>query len=128
MLSSTPLAAASALAVTILSTPCHQAVKHDADTSLHSSSLFFYTIMQKLNLKHLGLIALLTSGLAQAQTQTELPAMLAGHAFIPAPSFITSPADASANLRFSGKFTTGSRVDWKASTVALGFSIQLVIN
>jgi hypothetical protein len=43
--------------------------------------------------------------------QTEFPAVLAGHAFIPAQTFIAAPKDAPADLQFSGKFTTGQRVD-----------------
>ncbi len=46
-----------------------------------------------------------------AKAQTEFPATLAGHAILPAPSFIAAPADAPADLRVSGKFTTGSRVE-----------------
>ncbi len=49
--------------------------------------------------------------LPSAKAQTEFPATLAGHAILPAPSFIAAPADAPADLRFSGKFTTGSRVE-----------------
>jgi hypothetical protein len=57
--------------------------------------------------------AILSLPSAQAQTAnpTEFPATLAGHALIPAPSFIAAPADAPADLRFSGKFTTGVRVE-----------------
>ena len=39
------------------------------------------------------------------------PATLAGHAVMPAATFIDVPADAPADLRVSGKFTTGKRVD-----------------
>ena len=39
------------------------------------------------------------------------PAALAGHAVMPAATFIDVPADAPADLRVSGKFTTGKRVD-----------------
>lgn len=57
--------------------------------------------------------AILCMPTAKAQTAmpTEFPAQLAGHALIPAPSFIATPADAPADLRFSGKFTTGARVE-----------------
>ncbi len=50
----------------------------------------------------------------QAQPQTApqaFPAVLAGHAVLPARSFIAPPADAPADLRTSGKFTTARRVD-----------------
>jgi hypothetical protein len=51
-----------------------------------------------------GLIAL-ASGVGQAQT--EYPATLAGHALLPAQTFIDPPADAPEDLRTSGKFTDG---------------------
>ena len=38
-------------------------------------------------------------------------AVLAGHVLIPAQTFIDAPADAPADLKVSGKFTTGKRVD-----------------
>ena len=46
-----------------------------------------------------------------AHAQTEYPATLAGHALLPARSFIPAPKDAPADLQVSGKFTTGRRVD-----------------
>jgi hypothetical protein len=46
-----------------------------------------------------------------AHAQTEFPATLAGHALIPAQTFIPTPSDASEDLQVSGKFTTGSRVE-----------------
>jgi hypothetical protein len=48
-----------------------------------------------------------TSALAQQQ----FPAVLAGHAVLPALSFVDAPADAPADLKISGKFTTGKRVE-----------------
>ncbi len=48
---------------------------------------------------------------AAAQAQEAFPATLSGHAILPAKSFIDAPADASADLKVSGKFTTGRRVD-----------------
>ncbi len=59
----------------------------------------------------LALLAAAVLCLPRAQAQTEFPATLAGHAILPAPSFIAAPADAPADLRFSGKFTTGVRVE-----------------
>ncbi len=53
----------------------------------------------------------LPSAKAQTANPAEFPATLAGHAFLPAPSFIAAPADAPADLRISGKFTTGVRVE-----------------
>ena len=48
---------------------------------------------------------------APASAQQEFPATLAGHAVLPAATFIPAPADAPADLKVSGKFTTGVRVD-----------------
>ncbi|WP_230533004.1 esterase-like activity of phytase family protein [Microvirga roseola] len=48
-----------------------------------------------------------TSALAQQQ----FPATLAGHVVIPAQSFVEAPSDAPADLKVSGKFTTGKRVE-----------------
>jgi hypothetical protein len=45
-----------------------------------------------------------------AHAETVFPAKLAGHAMIPAATFIPAPADAPADARISGKFTTGNRV------------------
>ncbi|MFC4174363.1 esterase-like activity of phytase family protein [Microvirga sp. GCM10011540] len=59
-------------------------------------------------LSALPLAALLgTSALAQQQ----FPVSLAGHAILPAQSFVEAPADAPADLKTPGKFTTGKRVD-----------------
>jgi hypothetical protein len=46
-----------------------------------------------------------------AFAQQEFTATLAGHAVLPAESFIAAPADAPADLKVSGKFTTGTRVE-----------------
>jgi hypothetical protein len=46
-----------------------------------------------------------------AFAQQEFPATLAGHAILPAETFIPAPADAPADLKISGKFTTGTRVE-----------------
>ena len=46
-----------------------------------------------------------------AQAQTAFPAMLTGHAILPAQTFIAAPKDAPADLQISGKFTTGQRVE-----------------
>jgi hypothetical protein len=43
--------------------------------------------------------------------QTAYPATLAGHALLPARSFVPAPKDAPADLQVSGKFTTGVRVE-----------------
>lgn len=41
----------------------------------------------------------------------EFPARLAGHAVMPAATFLDPPADAPAELKISGRFTGGARVD-----------------
>jgi hypothetical protein len=46
-----------------------------------------------------------------AAAQQEFTATLAGHALLPAESFLAAPADAPPDLKVSGKFTTGSRVE-----------------
>lgn len=51
-----------------------------------------------------------------AHAQTAYPATLAGHVVMPAQSFIPAPKDAPQDLKISGKFTTGKRID-KIGTV-----------
>ncbi len=63
--------------------------------------------------------AILSYGAALAQQQ-EFPARLAGHAVLPAGTFMDAPVDAPADLRLSGKFTTGIRVE--APETVEGFS------
>lgn len=46
-----------------------------------------------------------------ALAQQQHAATFAGHAILPAQSFVTAPADAPADLKVSGKFTTGKRVE-----------------
>ncbi len=46
-----------------------------------------------------------------ASADQAFPAILVGHAVLPAQSFIEAPADAPADLKVSGKFTTGARVE-----------------
>ena len=48
---------------------------------------------------------------APALGQQAFPANLAGHIVLPAATFIAAPADAPADLKISGKFTTGTRVE-----------------
>ena len=43
--------------------------------------------------------------------QISFPATLAGHVVPPAQSFIAAPKDAPDDLKISGKFTSGKRVD-----------------
>jgi hypothetical protein len=54
---------------------------------------------------------ILTASTALAQSEGEFPAKLAGHVVMPAATFIDAPADAPADLKTSGKYTTGKRVD-----------------
>ncbi len=54
-----------------------------------------------------GLLALSLPGHAQQA----VPATLVGHAVLPAASFLPAPADAPADLKTSGKYTTAKRVD-----------------
>src|SRR3954468_7566081 len=54
---------------------------------------------------------ILTASTALAQSEGEFPAKLAGHVVMPAATFIDPPADAPADLKTSGKYTTGKRVD-----------------
>ena len=61
-----------------------------------------------------GLVVLALSPAAFAQQ--EFPATLAGHAVLPAESYLAAPADAPADLKMSGKFTTGTRIE-KLNTV-----------
>lgn len=51
-----------------------------------------------------------------ASAQTVYPAMLSGHAILPALSFVSAPKDAPADLQVSGKFTNGQRTE-KLGTV-----------
>jgi hypothetical protein len=57
------------------------------------------------------LSALLTVTLAGAAFAQSQPAVLAGHVVIPAATFIPAPADAPDDLKVSGKFTTGKRIE-----------------
>jgi hypothetical protein len=63
---------------------------------------------------HLGALAWPVQAQTQAVQQV-YPATLAGHAILPAPSFVAAPADAPADLQTSGKFTTPRRIDKLAS-------------
>ncbi len=59
----------------------------------------------------LGLTISLTAWCFPTLAQTEYPAKLAGHAVVPAATFIAAPKDAPVDLQLSGKFTTGQRVE-----------------
>ncbi len=61
--------------------------------------------------------AVLLTGAATASELKEFPAALAGHALIPAETFLQTPADAPADLQTSGKFVTPMRRVDAAGTV-----------
>jgi hypothetical protein len=63
----------------------------------------------------------LASTAAFAQGEGEFPARLAGHAVLPAQSFIDAPADAPEDLKTSGKYTTGRRVDAVGSVMGKSY-------
>lgn len=54
-----------------------------------------------------------------AQAQQAYPATLAGHAVLPALTLIAPPADAPADLRMAGKFTTAQRTDQPGAVMGL---------
>ena len=56
---------------------------------------------------------------AQAAAPTAFAATLAGHAVLPAQSFIAAPKDAPADLRMSGKFSNGQRTEKAGSVMGL---------
>ncbi len=56
---------------------------------------------------------------ASVSAQTAFPATLAGHVVMPAQSFISAPKDASDDLKVTGKFTTGKRVEALGSVEGL---------
>jgi hypothetical protein len=55
--------------------------------------------------------AALALSLSSAIASTEFPAKLAGHAILPAETFIQPPADAPADLKISGRFTNVARAE-----------------
>jgi len=62
-----------------------------------------------------GLVSFPVAGFAQSV----YPATLAGHAVLPAETYIAAPKDAPEDLQISGKFTTAKRVDKLASVEGL---------
>ncbi len=66
----------------------------------------------------LALLALLPFA-SPALANGTFPATLAGHAILPAESFVPAPADAPADLQTSGKFTTGTRVEAHGTVMGL---------
>lgn len=64
-----------------------------------------------MNLRIAALAGACVLAAAPAFAQQAFPATLAGHAVMPAASFIPAPKDAPQDLQVSGKFTTGTRVE-----------------
>ena len=58
---------------------------------------------------------------ASALAQQEFPATLVGHAIMPAESFVAAPADAPADMKVSGKYTTGKRVEALGTVMGKSF-------
>ena len=72
------------------------------------------------SLNHLAAGAALgCAALAPAHAQQAFPATLTGHAVMPALSVIPAPADAPADLRHAGTFTTAQRVEKLGSVMGL---------
>ncbi|GAB1438652.1 esterase-like activity of phytase family protein [Providencia sp.] len=65
----------------------------------------------KRKLGSLSLLASLVSFSITGFAQQEVPATLAGHSILPVNSTVPAPENAPSDLQFSGKFTTGTRVD-----------------
>jgi hypothetical protein len=59
----------------------------------------------------LAALCLFLAATTPATAQQTFPATLAGHAVVPAQTFVDAPADAPADLKVSGKFTTGRRIE-----------------
>jgi hypothetical protein len=61
---------------------------------------------------HLRLVfslVVLSATVSPAMAEQRFPATLAGHAFIPAATFVAAPADAPADAQMPGKFTGAVR-------------------
>ena len=56
-----------------------------------------------------------------AHADQAFPATLAGHAMIPAATYIPAPDDAPADLKSAGKFTTGRRVEAMGTVMGMSF-------
>ena len=66
---------------------------------------------------------LVLAAVAPAIAQTQFPAALAGHAILPAATFVAAPSDAPDSLKLSGKYTTadGRRRDAPGSVPGTSF-------
>lgn len=97
-------------ASTCLANRIHDAVILDGNTGVfipHAKATMIRHTSARLVLAAATLAALPLSTWAQQA----YPATLAGHAVLPAASFIPAPKDAPADLQVSGKFTTAARVE-----------------
>jgi len=65
--------------------------------------------------------AALVTVCAPAWAQKEFSATLAGHVILPPETFIDAPADAPADLKVSGKYTTGKRIEAIGSMMGKSF-------
>ena len=63
------------------------------------------------------------AAVAPATAQSQFPAVLAGHAILPAASFVAAPSDTPDSLKLSGKYTTpdGRRRDVPGSVPGTSF-------
>jgi hypothetical protein len=86
----------------LLSTLRYHAQRHSLRTALSAISLATFAFLN-----------------GPAQAQTAYTATLAGHAVLPAQSFVEAPMDAPEDLKRSGKFTTGKRVEALGSVEGL---------
>ena len=67
-------------------------------------------------------LALASPAFAQSEAPAQAyPAILSGHAVLPAETFIPAPADAPLDLQTSGKYTTGKRVDALGTVMGKSF-------
>ena len=73
------------------------------------------------SLLHAGVTAALFALPSLAWGQQVFPATLVGHAVMPAESFVAAPDDAPADLKTSGKYTTGKRVDALGTVMGKSF-------
>lgn len=89
----------------------------------HGHGIVPLLAFSSMNMSRLSLIAagaaLLCAASSAALAQQPYPATLAGHAVLPALTFVAAPKDAPKDLQVSGKFTTPRRVDAVGSVPGL---------
>ncbi|MDB5574755.1 MAG: glycerophosphodiester phosphodiesterase [Tardiphaga sp.] len=69
----------------------------------------------------LSTVALIVMSSLAFADSNEFPATLAGHAVLPAQSFIDAPADAPDDLKTSGKYSTGKRIDARGTVMGKSY-------